>query len=167
MVISLYNKKEEQELRRVKKDFLKYAVVVFVIGVVICGLLCLFVRENNARFLQISCTMLGTVTGWYVLFIYLNDISPLRSRLKYLTGLQVGVRQKECGKVESITEAITIRKHILVYQLQVTVNGVQKILYWDAQKALPDILHKEVCFEMVQHKVISYEVMEKYENMAE
>ncbi len=160
MVISLYDKKEEQELRRIERDFLKKSVAVFIIGVAVCSLLCLLVQEDNAMLLQIINTVFGTVTGWYNLFIYLNYISPLRSRLKYLTNLRVGAKQSDYGRVESITDVITIRKHISVYELWVTVNGVPKIFYWDKEKTLPDMLHKEVRFETVQHKVISYEVIE-------
>ena len=93
------------------------------------------------------------------MFLYFNNILPLKNRQAYVRQIISGNKKSIGCVVIAIGGLITVSKNISAYEITVkTDDEAELLLYWDKEKEIPDIIGKNVSFEIVQNTVFGYEV---------
>lgn len=156
---ALYSYCELEHLIQKKKIYVVISVGVFIVALAVSIVLCFFISDSNATLLQVINIVLCSLGGCTSMFLYFNNILPLKNRQAYVRQIISGNKKSIGCVVIAIGGLITVSKNISAYEITVkTDDEAELLLYWDKEKEIPDIIGKNVSFEIVQNTVFGYEV---------
>lgn len=161
MMKQLYSDEDFVRLRTVGKRYIFISVAVLVVCFAICIAVCFFANDNNFAWLEATNIAISSIGGCLAIYLLFDKTVPYFARADYVDKLLSSTTQSIVGVVKYTERVSTVAKHVSANELQLTDDdGRTMVLYWDDCLDCPDFDGRRVTFDVVQNRIVAYEVAE-------